>query len=406
VATARSLGTAWRFSAFTLAALAAMGAARPASGLAREARTAPEALRMAADSLEPKLRFSGTWTQDAHQVLAGPAREGYATQHHLLLSAEGRARLGAGGRIGAEGHLSVMVHGGHGIADRVLDVQGVSNIEAPPTRRLYEAWIEASLGGGRWQLLVGLYDVNRDFYALDASGIFLNGAHGIGPEFGLTGTGGPSIYPATALALRIQGAPAPGLTLRAALVDGAPGAPGSPSAWGLALSREEGALLVGEADVTALEPVRVAAGAWAYSTPLRPQGVSGAAWESRGTYVLAEAPVAGCGGGPCLRAFARVGRAEPRINPVGAAFGVGLLLEARDGGPALGVAWAGASPGAAEAAAGSAPSATEENLEVTARIPVFTGVELLPDLQVVDAPGMDHASPRAVVLSLRVSAAF
>lgn len=353
------------------------------------------------DTLPPLVVVQGAWTTDGHRILRGARGEAMA-QHHMLLEA---SVPGHGGGSRAEwAHLSFVSTGGRGVADAIGDVQGVSSIEAPHLGRVYEAWIQLRLPG-RGALLAGLYDLNRDFYVTEAAALFLNGAHGIGPEFGLTGLGGPSIYPATSLALRLQMEVSPGLTLKGAVLDAVPGDPENPEGWGVSLRREEGALVVAEADFAMPTfPVRVALGAWSYTAAFAAVDGQGMARANRGAYFLAEGDVAGCRSGPCLRAFARAGRAARRYNLVASALGAGLVLETSPDGPALGVALATAAPGLT--CGHGAERAVEGNLEVIARLPLTSAIQLLPDLQFIRAPGMNHTHAAVMVASVRVAMAF
>ena len=46
------------------------------------------------------------------------------------------------------------------------DAQGVSSISAPNAVKLYEAWIQKNFLGNRVSVLVGLYDLNSEFYSV------------------------------------------------------------------------------------------------------------------------------------------------------------------------------------------------------------------------------------------------
>jgi porin len=137
-------------------------------------------------------------------------------------------------------------HGGEPSA-AVGDIQGVDNIEAPEGTQLYEAWWQKTLLGNRLSALVGLYDVNSEFDVINSAAIFLNSSFGIGPEFSHSGRNGPSVFPATALAVRIKGEPVPHVTLQAAAVDGVPANSTASLRHKFTLSGDQGALLIGEA---------------------------------------------------------------------------------------------------------------------------------------------------------------
>src|SRR3546814_19744526 len=109
------------------------------------------------------------------------------------------------------------------ISDWSADV-GSSDLRA---LRLYEAWIDQKIGDAA-SVRIGLYDLNSEFDALDTAGFFVSSPHGIGPDFAQSGRNGPSIFPAPSLAARVAISPAPGWTVRAALLDGVPGHPDHP----------------------------------------------------------------------------------------------------------------------------------------------------------------------------------
>jgi porin len=393
---ANTLGRVCRSCVVVAAAIATSGLGRPAG-----AAPAPSP-----DSLGPKLTFSGAWAHDAHRVLSPSAGEGSPSQHYFLLAFDAQDRVRDG--LDVEAFVSFMDHGGLGVRGRSGDIQGISNIEALPSQRLYEAWAQATLGDGAASVLVGLYDLNRDFYSIRASKLFLNASHGIGPEIGLSGLAGPSIYPNTSLALRAQVRAAEGVLFRFAVLDGVPGAPGHPGSFAIHLGADDGALLVGEADVIpgGSGPLRVAAGVWAYTARFDgARGIRGSG--SRGAYVFTEGELAGCeGDGPCLRAFLRAGHAAPDFNPISNSLGAGVTLEGGPRGSSVGVAWAMAHTGMVFDGATGYPHGTEGNLEITARVPIIPGVEILPDLQIIRAPGMDPTSPRVAVASVRLALGF
>ncbi|MCG8505052.1 MAG: carbohydrate porin, partial [Sphingomonadales bacterium] len=90
------------------------------------------------------------------------------------------------------------------ISELAGDVQTVSNIETGvETFRLYEAWLEQRVGE-KASIKIGLYDLNSEFDALETAGLFINSAHGIGSDIGLTGENGPSIFPVTSLGARLE----------------------------------------------------------------------------------------------------------------------------------------------------------------------------------------------------------
>jgi len=142
--------------------------------------------------------------------------------------------------------LFVFVLDTHGGApsDRVGDVQGVSNLQAPERLRLEELWIQQNVFGNRLSVLAGRYDLNSEFYRLQSAGLFVNSSFGIGPELAQSGAEGPSIFPNTSVGALLAFKSSPNAVLRVAVLDGVP----VYRAHGVArlFAPGDGALLVGE----------------------------------------------------------------------------------------------------------------------------------------------------------------
>ena len=113
------------------------------------------------------------------------------------------------------------LHGGQP-DDFTGGAQGVSSITGPRGARLDEAWLQHNFLGNRLSLLGGRYDLNGEFYRLHSAALFLNSSFGMGPELSQSGPAGPSVFPSTALAARVQYKATPELVLRAALLNGTP----------------------------------------------------------------------------------------------------------------------------------------------------------------------------------------
>ena len=348
-----------------------------------------------------------------------------------------------GARLAGRRGMSALVHWirphGSDPSATAGDLQGISNIAAPGGGRILEAWVEQNLLQDRVSLLFGRYDLNTEFYVLRSAGLFLNSSFGIGPEFSQTGVGGPSIYPDTSNALRLEGRPLAGLTLRAAILEGAPAR--APRRSG------EGSLLVGEASFGAgwgtsqagereLRSTRrragraaqnarrgdkLAFGAWRYTAefdqlsltdaggaPLRQSG-------SGGAYVIGEStlyrdPVRAS---RRLRAFAQLGFGDPDVARIGRYFGAGLTLTAPfssrpddEAGFAIARAANGDAYMESERLAGRAVSRAETVVELTYLMQVSRWLVFQPSLQYIDNPGTDPARPNAAALLLRVEASL
>lgn len=133
-----------------------------------------------------------------------------------------------------------------GVSNRAGAIQGISNIAAYSTWKLYEIWLEQKLFGQKLSLLAGLFDLNSEFDVQETSGIFLNPSFGIGAEYAQTGENGPSIFPTTSVALRINFIPNEHLYFNLAIFDGIPGDPDNPNGTRIKFGKNDGLLIAYE----------------------------------------------------------------------------------------------------------------------------------------------------------------
>lgn len=205
-------------------------------------------------------------------------------------------------------------------------LQGVDNIEvARPRLRLFELWLEQDAGPA--SVRAGLYNLNSEFYANDSAGLLLNPSFGIGSELAATGPNGPSIFPSTALGLRVNVAFGEGRYARAAVLNARSGVLGDPG--GVDWRFDDGVLTIAEAGTQG--PTRVAVGAWRYShrqQDIRSVGLSGDPVRHRaeGAYVLGEQRVFGSAEGPEGYAFLRLGVSDGATTPFRGGWQAGVLI--------------------------------------------------------------------------------
>ena len=129
-------------------------------------------------------------------------------------------------------------------------LQVASNIEAPDTVKLYEAWYEHKFVDDKLSVLAGLHDLNSEFYVSDLGGVFLNSSFGNGQEIGQIA---PSIFPTTAMAVRVKVSPTETTYVMGAVYDGVPGDPTDPYGTHVDFNDHDGVLAIGEAGLTGAE---------------------------------------------------------------------------------------------------------------------------------------------------------
>ena len=312
-----------------------------------------------------------------------------------------RGGAGAGVFRRARGHGITRAAFRHHAGREVGDAQAVSNIETGTRAiRLYEAWIDQKFGDVA-SLRVGLYDLNSEFDALDASGLFVSSPHGIGTDFAQSGQNGPSIFPSTSLAARVAFAPAEGWTIRAAIFDAVPGDPARPARTAVKLGKGDGALLVGEIEAP-LAGGKLLLGHWRYTAAFDRIDGAGAETGNAGSYIRAQLPLARREDGT-LDAFVRAGVASSRFNMFDRFLSGGLnfsgWVKGRED-DALGLAVAAAfTADPYRAATGAA--ASEVAIELTYRAQVTPWLAIQPNAHYVRRPSADPGVADAIVLGVR-----
>lgn len=360
------------------------------------------------------LELSGALVADGMGVVSGGLERAWAGLYNVDLQAtlEGETLGWSGGRA----FLYVLGNGGDDPTDLIGDFQVVNNIAAPATWKIFEAWIEQAFRDDAASVRAGLYDLNSEFDVVESSEILLNSSFGIGPDFSQSGLNGPSIFPTTSLALRVEARLGERLLLRGAVLDGVPGDPDEPRGTRVILDGDDGLLFAGEAEWS-LARGRAAVGGWGYSrdfdTNRARLGISGSASDegpSFGGYALAETRlVSEADPAQGLNGFLRAGWASGQVHQVGSYLGgggsyTGLLPGRDDDELALGVAAARNSDEfmAARADAGSPTDRWEVAIEATYLAKATDWLTVQPDLQLVLNPGTDPAVSDAVVVGLRV----
>jgi porin len=325
---------------------------------------------------------------------------------------------------------ALWIHGGQPDAF-VGDAMGVSNLAAPPGAQLEELWLEHNFHPASVSVLAGLYDLNSEFYRLQSAGLFLNSSFGIGPEFSQSGIEGPSIFPRTALGVRLAYKPAANVVLRAAALDGVPLIrPGDrlgafeagdgrlyvaelawfsrPAARPSSDQRER----IGRNAMLPMYQGKLAVGGWHYTTTfdrLDPAAAKPRQHGASGFYAIGDRVVARDASDPerNLAVFAQLGVGDPAVARFGKYLGVGVVaagpFRGRSGdelGLAVAIARNG-TPYLRQQALTAPASRAESSVELSYLAQVNPWLAVQPDLQYVIHPGTDRSTPDALVFTLR-----
>jgi porin len=334
-----------------------------------------------------------------------------------------------GGWAGGTAMLNVISNSGSGpAANNVGNLMGVSNIEVPypTTTRLFQAWVQRSFLDDRAAILVGLYPIDSEFFAMDSAGVLL------GPQYGapadLAFTRGPSLFNNSAFGIRtkLQSADKTIYAL-GALLDGVPNDPAHPRRTAISFGKGDGTFRIGElgwlpeAGNDGFQGhAKYAAGYWAYSAkvddqldlanglPLRQQRSTGGYFLGEQTLLLLE------GEGRFVTGFGRYTWTDGRSTPVESTLNLGLhfkgLIESRLD-DVLGVGWTRATLSdkwrAAELASnGNDTYRTEEALEITYRFVISPTMSIQPTFQHIAHPGGVRGVAAANLVGFRIDIAL
>jgi porin len=364
---------------------------------------------LAEETKDKALDLSVSYSADVTGVVSG----GIAKRGRLLDNLEIGADLDldkAMGWKGATAHALVLNNSGGMPNEDAGTAQGIDNIEVSrPRLRLFEAWVQQSFAGDKASALVGLYDLNSEFYANDSAGLLIAPAFGIGSELAATGPNGPSIFPSTSLAVRLKWTPREDVYVQAAALNANAGVLGDPG--GVDTSFDSGALVIAEAGWTGAG--KIALGAWRY-TDKQDDIRDPAQRTAQGVYLLLERRLSAAGEDAPRQttAFARLGLSDGDTTDFKGGWQAGLLIQhVFDSRPqsafSIGVNQ-GYFSGKARANAldaGGALKRAESAIELT-YADSFGPLTLQPDLQYIKDPAGDAGVGHALVAALRVSLDF
>jgi porin len=290
-------------------------------------------------------------------------------------------------------------------------------------------------------VLAGLYDLNSEFYRLQSAGLFLNSSFGMGPEFSQSGVEGPSVFPDTALGIRIALKSVENIVIRTAVLDGVP--LDRPNGSRGAFESGDGLLVVAEtAFLDRLAPegrpprqrfrigrqamlgeydAKLAIGGWYYTAafedrsetqtdgqPVRHRGSGGFyALVDRLLYKNSEHPE------QRLTGFLQAGIGDDRVNRFGSYLGAGLTVigpfEARSADEiGLGLAYArnGTHYTRAQTAQGLPVENAEKSIELTYLMQLNSWLALQPDVQYVINPNITPVLANSLAVQLRFEVVF
>lgn len=175
---------------------------------------------------ERGIKFGLNYIGEVQGVTNGGLQRGsrYGGRLELVIDADLEKMVGWGG---AAFHANAYQIHGTGISRYNLgNLLPVSNIEALPSTRLYEAWIEQKFMENKVALRFGQQGADSEFVTSNYAGLFINGTFGW-PTLNAANlpSGGPA-YPLATPAVRLGLYPTDSLSLLLGIFNGDPAGPG------------------------------------------------------------------------------------------------------------------------------------------------------------------------------------
>jgi porin len=256
--------------------------------------------------------------------------------------------------------------------------------------KLYDAWFEQRIFNDQASVLLGIHDLNSEFYVTDTASSFLHPAFGVGTDLSQSGIMGPSIFPYATTALRLKFEPTSHLRLQSAAFNAVAGDPEHPSQSNYSVNAANGLLIISEVAYADAgdAPYKYGLGYWKFT--------KSAESPRSGFYLLAEQAIL-----PNVNLFVRFGAADRRPE----------VKYNLSGGIVSDAIWASrpndrAGLGVTHAASSEHGVPGETAYELFYRIAIHAGLYLQPDLQFVQHAGFSPQSSTACAGSLRLEASF
>jgi porin len=372
-----------------------------------------------------------SYTGDLFGNAAGGNKAGvrYLDNIYATLSIDLNALIGLA-------HTSVFIEGlgnqGGSISSLTGGVQGVDNIEAPTSWRLYTAWVQHIFPKAKMSVLVGKYDLNTEFDVISTAQLFINSSQGIGAEYGLSGVIGPSTFPYTSLGLRLKMSPAQGFLIKAAVFDGVPSDPENPRGTKIYFHKTDGALIAAELNyspdfhrsdtsqksflehgVETLHTYHFTLGGWLYTEPR--MGWLSSHQRGQGIYASIDAKLFKEKNHPKqgLSGYVRIGLANGKINQFSGYTGGGVvytgLIKGRNDdqfGLAIAIAWNSSDYQTVAKRQNMLPANNETDLEGTYLFVISTALQFQLDLQYIIHPNTVNSIDNAFVAGGRIILSF
>jgi porin len=301
------------------------------------------------------------------------------------------------------------------VGDHSAGLDNIETAEGANTIKLYQAWIQQTFLDEQLSVLVGLYDLNSEFYVTEASGIFIQPVYGIGAEMAATGQTGPSVFPTASFGIRAKAEKA-GYYLQGVVLDGVPGDPNNHHGTHVQFNKGDGALNVVEAAVPLSDPDnahanKLALGVWRYTARFDDLLDPAVKRISRGYYAMMEKVLRykPDNDEESVSGFVRAGRTDGDATQFDMSWSAGLVFSGLFAGrdqDQLGFAYALEHNSEKWRISSGIPTVSEKSMELTYRYQVMPGLALQPMAQYLIDHSTDPAQDNKWWLGMRFEATF
>jgi len=353
-----------------------------------------------AHALGPGVQAGATLTQDYFRDLQGGRHRGGAGPGNLFLGTTVDGRAWGGSRADRL-RLRVLGTFGGSISSQAGDLQGLDNVEAYNTLKVYSAWYQHRFGGAGISTRLGLQDYNALFNTLEAASLFLNSSFGIPAT---TAQSHVSQYPTTTVGAVLRWRSPRGAYALAGVYDGRPGDPDNPGGTHIHFDPGHGLFYAGETGFRGGRNGRwkAAVGGW-YQTSDYPGPAGEPRNRDHSVYLIAQAPL-DSGRGPAWNGFLQLGSARRTTNVIGRYLGIGVTATGLARGrpdDVFGLALARAYTTRAWRRVTPDAAGAETVCEVTWQFVLGDYLTLQPDIQYLVDPGATHRLDNAWLAGVR-----
>jgi porin len=331
-----------------------------------------------------KILYTG---EGAYKVAGGATNLTPRQMYHDNLDITMKATPWSGGTFWLYG---LRDHGPDPSAYMVGDLQTLSNIGTPDQFILNEAWFNQDSSDGKFSLLIGLHNLNSEFYDTTYGALFLNSSFGVGPE--LSHNVPVSIFPQAGFAIRGRVKPTDSTYFQEAIYEGDPTVRQALPSEGYLRIMETGYVTTGG---------DVKIGYWEHTAD-KLSSYNGKTYQGDfGYYAIMDYVLAQFNyqEGSSMNIFMEYGSVPAERNLVTGYWGGGFTFHALIPGRKdddLGIAIANA----------STHLDNEKTIEVTYHLVLSDSVAIQPSYQMITNPGGDAKVPTATVFLLRFTLAF